>query len=247
LTSNFHLRAAERLLDARLNRQWVSDLPEEWIPQTVEDSFAIQKCVADRMGPVAGFKAGVDRASPIFASVAHMSPAQVPSFALRLFGVEMEFGFSFSRDLPPRAAPYTESEVIDAVGAVHAAIEIVESRFIDLDGVDELTKLADNGSNGGVVIGPPYAEWRSLDLTQVPVHLLIDGVEAGRSVGGVRGKRSVPNLLWLVNNYAPRYGGIRRGQIAITGSFTGIATAHAGATIVADLDVIGRASLEFTR
>jgi 2-keto-4-pentenoate hydratase len=162
-----------------------------------------------------------------------------------MFGVEMEFGFSFARDLPPRSAPYSESEVVDAVGAVHAAIEIVESRFADMNEVDEFSKLADNGSNEGIVIGPAYTDWRAVDLAQVPVLLLIDGKEAGRAVGGNRGKLSVPNLLWLVNNLAPRYGGIRRGQIAITGSFTGIAKAHAGATVVADFGGLGQATLVY--
>jgi 2-keto-4-pentenoate hydratase len=245
LTPDAAGRAAAALLDARLHHRWLRGLPDGCVPQTREDAFAIQQRVAERMGPVAGFKAGVDRASPVFASALHASPARVPAAAMRMFGVEMEFGFSFGRDLPPRSAPYSESEVVDAVGAVHAAIEIVESRFIDLESVDELSKLADNGSNEGVVIGPAYADWGSVDLTQVPGRLLIDGKEAGCALGGKRGKLSVPNLLWLVNNFAPRYGGIRRGQIVITGSFTGIAKAHAGATVVADLGSLGQATLDY--
>jgi 2-keto-4-pentenoate hydratase len=245
LTSDAAERAAAALLDARLHRRWLHGLPDGCVPQTCADAFAIQQRVADRMGPVAGFKAGVDRASPVFASVLHASPARVPAASMRLFGVEMEFGFSFARDLPPRSAPYSESEVTAAVGAVHAAIEIVESRFADLDGVDELSKLADNGSNEGVVVGPAYADWRAVDLAQVPVRLLIDGKEAACAVGGNRGKLSLPSLLWLVNNHAPRYGGIRRGQIAITGSFTGITIAHAGATVVADLGSLGQATVVY--
>jgi 2-keto-4-pentenoate hydratase len=244
-TSDSADRAAAALLDARLHCRWLRSLPDGCVPQTCEDAFAIQQRVAYRLGPVAGFKAGVDRASPVFASVLHTSPARVPAATMRMFGMEMEFGFSFARDLPPRSAPYTEREIVDAVGAVHAAIEIVESRFIDLNSVDELSKLADNGSNEGVVIGPAYADWRAVDLTQVPGRLLIDGKEAGRAVGGKRGRQSVPNLLWLANNLAPLYGGIRRGQIAITGSFTGIAIAHAGATVVADLGSLGQATLVY--
>lgn len=245
LTRDAAERAAAALLDARLHHRWLRELPDGCVPQTCEDAFAIQQRVADRMGPVAGFKAGVDRASPVFASLLHASPARVPAASMRMFGVEMEFGFSFTRDLPPRPAPYSEREVVDAVGAAHAAIEIVESRFADMDEVDELSKLADNGSNEGIVIGPAYADWRSVDLTRVPGRLLIDGKEAGCALGGKRGKLSVPNLVWLVNNLAPRYGGIRRGQIAITGSFTGIAKAHAGASVVADLGGLGQASLDY--
>ncbi len=245
LTPDAAGRAAAALLDARLHRRWLRGLPDGCVPQTCDDAFAIQQRVADRLGPVAGFKAGVDRASPVFASALHASPAGVPAAAMRMFGVEMEFGFSFARDLPPRSAPYEESEVVDAVAAVHAAIEIVESRFVDLDSVDELSKLADNGSNEGIVIGSAYADWRAVDLTQVQGRLLIDGKEAGRAVGGKRGRQSMPNLLWLVNNLASRYGGIRRGQFAITGSFTGIALAHAGATVVADLGSLGQATLVY--
>ena len=238
-------RAAAALIDARLHRRWLAALPANCIPQTSEDAVSIQERVAARFGPVAGYKAGVNRGSPVFASLMHTSPARVPADSLRMFGVEMEFGFSFGCDLPPRSEAYSESEVSDAIGAIHAAIEIVESRFADLNAVDELSKLADNWSNGGVVIGPACADWRKVDLVQAPVRLLIDGKEAGRALGGNRGKLSLSNLAWLVNNYAPRFGGIRQGQVAITGSFTGIAVAHAGATVVADLGSLGQASVVF--
>jgi 2-keto-4-pentenoate hydratase len=127
VTSDAVERAAAALIDARLNRRWLRDLPDGCVPQSSEDAFAIQERVAARFGPVAGYKAGVSRASPIFSAVMHASPAQVPAAPLRMFGVEMEFGFSFAGDLPPRSSPYTESEIIDAVGAVHAAIELVET------------------------------------------------------------------------------------------------------------------------
>jgi 2-keto-4-pentenoate hydratase len=245
MTADAAERAAAALLDARLHRRWLRDLPDGCVPQTADDALAIQQRVAARLGPVAGYKAGAGRASPVFAGIVYASPARVPAETLRMFGVEMEFGFSFARDLPPRSSPYSEGEIIDAVAAVHAAIEIVESRFADMNSADELSKLADFGSNEGVVVGPAYTDWRSVDLARVPGRLLIDGKEAGRAPGGNRGKQSVPNLLWLANNYAARYGGIRRGQIAITGSFTGIAIAHAGATVVADLGKLGQASVVF--
>src|ERR1700749_4832031 len=37
---------------------------------------------------------------------------------------EPEFCFRMARDLPPRATPYSVQEVLDAVGALHPAIEI---------------------------------------------------------------------------------------------------------------------------
>src|ERR1700740_3729685 len=44
---------------------------------------------------------------------------------------EPEFAFRMAADLPPRPAPYTVKEVLDAVEAVYPAIEIPDSRFTD--------------------------------------------------------------------------------------------------------------------
>lgn len=243
-------RAATVLIDARLHRQWLTTLPAGCVPETSEDAYSIQERVAARFGPVGGFKAGAPpggpaRGSPVFASLIHRSPAHVPAESLRILAVEAELGFSFQRDLPPRPKSYSEDEVLDAVGAVHAAIEIVESRFADWEGAGGLSKLADNGSNGGVVVGPEYVDWRRVDLTLAPVRLVVDGAEVIQAVGGNKGSHPLSNLPWLANNYAPRYGGIRRGQVVITGSCTGITIARPGATVVADFSSLGQAVVVF--
>src|SRR3984885_6491689 len=41
---------------------------------------------------------------------------------------EAEFAFRFARDLPPRTNPYSVLEVLEAVGTLHPAIEIPDSR-----------------------------------------------------------------------------------------------------------------------
>src|SRR6266480_6836173 len=44
---------------------------------------------------------------------------------------EPEFAFRMRVDLPPRSSPYSVQEVLDAVGTLHPAIEIPDSRFAD--------------------------------------------------------------------------------------------------------------------
>lgn len=244
-------RAARALIDARLHRQWLTTLPAGCIPETSEDAYSIQERVAARFGPVGGFKAGgtppgvPTRGSPVFASLIHKSPAHVPAESLRILGVEAELGFSFRRDLPPRSEGYSEDEVLDAIGAVHAAIEIVESRFADWERASAPSKLADNGSNGGVVVGPGYEDWRNVDPARTPVCLFVDGKETVRAIGGDKRGHPLSNMTWLANTYAPRFGGIRRGQIIITGSCTGITRARPRATVVADFGSIGQATVVF--
>lgn len=203
------------------------------------------------MVPLEDSKAGATslgaspRGAPVFGSLIHASPARIPAESLRVFGVEAEFGFSFARDLPSRSAAYSESEVLDAVGAVHAAIEIVESRFADWKGPDELSKLADTGGNAGVVFGPGYADWRNVDFAHAAVCLAIDGTEAARAPGANKGLHPLANIAWLANTYAPRYGGIRRGHVVLTGSCTGITIAHPGVTVVVDFGSLGQAMVIF--
>lgn len=242
-------RAANALIDARVHRRWLTALPDGCVPQTREDAYFIHERLAARLGPVGAFKvhveAGGPRASLVFASTVYTSPARIPAESVHVFGIEAEFGFSFGRDLPPRSGGYSENEVLDAVGAVHAAIEIVDSRFADWKGVSEAPKLADNGGNAGIVIGPAYPDWRSVDFTRNAVCLLVDGREAVRAAGSKEGIQPLREMAWLANTYAPRFGGIRRGQIVMTGSCTGITLAHPGASVVADFGNLGQASVVF--
>ena len=243
-------QAATALIDARVHRRWLTALPDGCIPQTREDAYTIHERVAARLGPVGAFKVhveadGVPRASLVFASTVYTSPARIPAESLHVFGIEAEFGFSFGRDLPPRSGGYSENEVLDAVAAVHAAIEIVDSRFADWKGVPEAPKLADNGGNAGIVIGPACADWRSADFAHHAVRLFLDGKEAVRAAGSKGGVQPLCGLAWLASMYAPRFGGIRRGQVVMTGSCTGITLAHPGASVVADFGSLGQASVAF--
>src|SRR5499427_5586089 len=80
---------------------------------------------------------------------------------------EPEFAFRMARDLPPRREPYEVAEVLDAVGALHPAIEIPDSRFADFVGAGEAQIIADNACAHLFVLGPPAnATWRALDLVK---------------------------------------------------------------------------------
>ena len=56
-------------------------------------------------------------------------------------------------DLPPRAQPYTVQEVLDAVGTLHPAIEIPDSRFADFVSAGEAQIIADNACAHLFVLG----------------------------------------------------------------------------------------------
>ena len=69
----------------------------------------------------------------------------------------------WGRTCPCGAAPYTREEVLAAVASAHPAIELLQSRFQDVDAVDKLSALADCLSHYGLVWGPAVAGWRAVE------------------------------------------------------------------------------------
>src|SRR3569623_2673999 len=80
---------------------------------------------------------------------------------------EPEFAFRMGRDLPPRSVPYRVEEVLAAVGTLHPALEIPDSRFVDFAGAGEAQLVADNACAHLFVLGAPAAaDWRARDLIE---------------------------------------------------------------------------------
>src|SRR5664279_3011037 len=67
---------------------------------------------------------------------------------------EPEFAFRMQADLPPRSTPYSVREVLDAVGTLHPAIEIPDSRFADFASAGAAQIIADNACAHQFVLGP---------------------------------------------------------------------------------------------
>src|SRR6266581_7319946 len=70
---------------------------------------------------------------------------------------EPEFAFRMATELPPRSQAYTVREVLDAVGTLHPAIEIPDSRFADFVSAGAAQIIADNACAHLFVLGAPTA------------------------------------------------------------------------------------------
>src|ERR1700676_4950669 len=79
---------------------------------------------------------------------------------------EPEFAFRMRANLPPRSSPWSVREVVEAVGTLHPAIEIPDSRFKDFVSAGAAQIIADNACAHLFVLGAPAADWRSLDLVE---------------------------------------------------------------------------------
>jgi 2-keto-4-pentenoate hydratase len=219
------------------------------VPATADEAYAVQDIVAPQLGRVAGWKVGAPapgaepNCAPLFADLMAASPARWPAWRFPLGGIEAEIAFRFGSDLPPRAAPYREDEVWQAVATLHPSIELVQSRFADFRAADKLALLADFGSNGAFCHGPGLGDWRHVDFLRQSARLAVDGKEAASAVGGNAAGHPKRLLAWLVNHRARRGRGLAAGDIVTTGTHTGLVFIAAGATATVHFAGIGEASV----
>jgi len=244
---------AQRLIEARQSGNRLAALDKKDAPSSVAEAYAVQEAILRRLKlDIAAWKAGAasptaePQAGPILADRCKPSPAQFKLLPNALRTVEAELAFSFARDLPLRDAPYREDEVWDAIDAMHVAIEVLESSFVDRRKVPEFAPVADLQNNGAFCFGPAIRDWRGLDVLTPQAVLLIHGKEIRRAKAGTPGGHPRRLLTWLANHAAKRGRPVKRGTIVTTGSHTGVYDAPAGAQVTARFEGIGKASLTFS-
>src|ERR1700742_4958933 len=146
-------------------------------PQSRKDGYAIQ-AELEKSGKLFGWKiAATSEAGQKHINVAGPMAGRILADTVipdggtaSMKGNEMrvgepEFAFRMARDLPPRANPYSVQEVLDAVGTLHPAIEIPDSRFADFVSAGAPQIIADNACAHLFVLGASTgAEWRNRDL-----------------------------------------------------------------------------------
>ena len=228
-------------------------LPGSLRPETEEDAYAIQQAViaglrGAGLGGIAGWKVGSPNPAATHFTCAPLPAGTVLDGPVTIEGsdrgVEAEIAVRLGRDLPPREAPYTIDDIRAAIVSAHPAIEVLESRFVDLAAAGALSGLADSLSNHSLVLGPAIADWEEVDLTSETVRLLVDGIEIKRGSSNPGGEM-LRLVVWLANEGTHWAGGLRAGQVVTTGSWTGKDYCEPGAEVVARFARCGDAVVRF--
>lgn len=244
-------RAAQLLAQARRTREPVAALPPDARPANLREAYAIRDRLAELIGePVAGWfcgltnpevqrMLGVDRpyCARILASSVRVSPALLRAVDWPPLVLEVEFAFRIARDLPQGASA---DAVAAAVGAVHPAIEVVAGWLADWPRQEVWSVIADNGTDGPLVLGAPVADWRPHDLVALATTLAVNGEIVRRGSGAEVGD-PFGALVWLAGEVP---GGLRAGYVCNTGTTTAMYHASPGDHVVADFGPLGTASLE---
>jgi 2-keto-4-pentenoate hydratase len=188
--------------------------------------FAVQEALAATLGPVGGFKVACPPdapivIAPIYADDIHASPATLTLPPEEEVGVELEYGFRVIAPLPDRDAPDFAAKLRASVELL-PVFELVQSRLEDPKGADPLLKMLDNQLNGAVVFGAPIRDWQEIDVTQATATLSIGDKVHLSGAARVPGGDAFATLRKLALASGTHCGGLRPGQLVITGSLNGL-------------------------
>lgn len=252
-----HEKAA-RIASLFRGRRPIDVLPPDLHPASLDEGYAIRAAyerieAAGPRGPVAGFKiaittkvmqelCGIDEPcyGAIFAREVHHGTARLNGADYCRLAIEAEIAVRLGADLPDGR---DRDRVAGAVESCMAAIELLEDLHYDYKRLNGAALVAGNAWNAGIVLGPPVADWRRLDLAALGGTLAINGREIGRGVGADALGHPLNALAWLADRRAAEGNPLKRGQVVMTGSLVATQYPVAGDRCVVAIDGLGEAEL----
>jgi 2-keto-4-pentenoate hydratase len=250
--------AARALLAVRRGAPRLRAQPAPLAPQTLAEAYAVQYALLRELNSsIAGWKASLFDAengicAPLPANAvrdapAYLVPAHMPTQNNSQFGIEAEVAFRLGSDLPPLGAGsrYDRESVSAALVSAHAVIEVLVSRFVDLEAVSQLERVADCFMNELLIVGPSVPDWRSLPLASLPLELRVDGKPVHQARGGHPLNDPLLPVVWLANHLSQFGQGLRAGEIVTTGSWNGVRHVSFGQSVSAWFDGLGTSIVSF--
>jgi 2-keto-4-pentenoate hydratase len=250
---------AEALWQARTTGEVIA-VDAAQAPASAAAAYRIQAAMIELAGlPHVGWKLGATTraaldllaldqafAGPLFAPHCHGNGAEIALRSAHRPGLETEFLVGLGADLPARAEPYGADEVAAAVAFVAPAFEVIGCRFAGGLAGNGLLVIADGGGNAAIVRGEPVRDWRRFDLSRHPVRLRMNGAEtaSGSSSDLVFGD-PIGAVAWLANHPVVAGSGLKRGEIIMTGTCTGLTFIKAGDMATADYGDFGQVLATF--
>lgn len=254
--------AAQELAQRRATGEAGALLQAALRPKDFAHAFAIQQAIAQQFSaqgnPIAGWKCLLPTAektivAPIYQQDVYVETAECPLYPSNtgLARVEPELAFEIGSDLPPRATPYSETEIDAALGKTRLALELIKSRYHKPSDANYFDALADGLVNQGLWLGPELSATAGRETGHFALSVVIAQDEHGPS-DPLQKAAVHPNgfpragLYWLVNFLSAQGIGLTRGQYVITGSYAGVLDLPFQQTCQFHYGDLGQFALQFT-
>ena len=253
-------RELARLLAAlRRDCRQQSGLAPRLVPPDSATAYRVAGMVAEELGwpvlgwKIAAFKTEMQQAlrtdSPIYGRTYFVkeTPVTVAHATLTSPIPEVEYQARLGIDLPPRAKPYSQDEVTEAVASLHPGLELAECRFVHDAAFPPLPAiLADGAGCGTIIYGPAIADWKTRDIAGQEVTLTSNGRLRRKGTPADALDHPMAPVTWLANELSRTGVGMKAGQMVSTGTLTGMLAPKPGETYVADFGPFGGVTVAFT-
>ncbi|OLL27974.1 2-keto-4-pentenoate hydratase [Burkholderia sp. SRS-W-2-2016] len=219
----------QSLAEARTRRATLDTLPPAQIPADADAAYAIQhEILRVNGGRIGGWKIGAKSASgpiqgaPLPASDLHPGGARISRDGFKPLGLELEVAFRFGRRFEASSTPYSDDEVLAAIGSIGATIEIVASRYATWPDVDKLAQLADLQNHGALIVGEftPYRD--DFPFVAPSLRFNFDGQDVVDTTPANPAGDPRRLLPWLVNHATSRGIAVTPEMVVTAGSYTGM-------------------------
>lgn len=223
---------ADHLLRAHARRERFATLEADGRRLSLDEGYAVQDLYVEAMrraagDAIAGYKIGLTSpvmqqmcgiATPvqgrILASRVHAGGCTLALSSYGRLGLEFELAVRVARDI--ESVPPDWQQLAPSLDAIAPAIELVDDRAADYDGLDAASLVADNAWNAGIVLG----DWSAppADLAERSGRVRIDGAEADSGRVGDALEHPFASVHWLAAHLAGRGRTLERGMVVMTGS-----------------------------
>ena len=249
--------AAILLVEARKSISIIDSIPQEIRPQSLKDAYAIQDRVIELLdSETCGWFGActnetiqeiLNLSEPYYAYLLkdhiYQSPTILDTKKYPPIVFECEFGFIVDRDFLAEGYPYSRESIEASIIRVCPVIEIVAGHLKDWPNQDVFSVIADNGTDGALIVGEGTTDWRNIDLVNTTVTLSInDKLERQGTGANVLGD-PLAAFVWLVNAVTRDGKTITAGHIQNTGTATDIIWAKPGDVAKAEYGLVGRIDL----
>jgi 2-keto-4-pentenoate hydratase len=252
-------KAARLLLLARAERKVLEQLPDDCAPKNLHEGYQVQSRLLELIGdPGSGWLLGLTNPSmqqvfgakePYFARLLSTGYAwggqDVAAETFCTLGIECELTFEMGEDLPLLQRPRQSEEVATAIRSIHPSIEVVNAHFADWLNVPLPSIVADNGTDGLLVIGEGM-NWPGKDAVSYEVTLTVNWELARTGHTKLVMGNPLTALTWLSNKLNESGQWLRAGELINSGTCTDIYFGEAGETLTATFTGLGQVSIVLT-
>ena len=250
-------KVSEFIFQSHKSGDTFSNLENDMKPQDLAEAYEIQKRLRRKLprGPLGGYKIALSSkiqqdyhkiTQPVYGGIFKKeifnSPKVIVLKNYHRMSVEFELAFELSDRIADSTIHRSPENIYFDISNVMPAIELVDDRGANYEGLDPLSLACDNAWSGGLVLGNPIHLWQEKDF--LDIHSTCEWNQEPKLTTNVLDAKPFENLSWLINELHSSHSELKPGMIIITGSVFKVRQANIGDKINHVLSDHGNVSIE---